>query len=66
MVSRFRRPLIEWPRNNPKLLDRAIVFFLAGPSSDLPGDTILELMATRFMRECHTLADVIRLCEQVN
>jgi hypothetical protein len=64
-LSRLRRLLIKWPRSNPKLLDRATVFFMCGPASDLPGDTVLELMVTRFMRECHSLADVIRLCEQV-
>jgi len=43
-------------------LDRAILFVMSGPASDLPGDTVL--CVARFIRECHSLADVIRICEQ--
>jgi hypothetical protein len=61
----FHRRLFAWPRADPKALDRALVFFMSGPDSDLPGDTVLELMASRFMRECHSIREVLRLCEMI-
>jgi len=48
----IRRPLHQWSRSEPKRLDRAIVFFMSGSASDLPGDSILELIVSRFLREC--------------
>jgi hypothetical protein len=62
----LRRRLLEWPRANPKRLDRALVFFMSGPPSDLPGDTVLELIVSRFLRECRSVEDVRRLCAQIN
>jgi hypothetical protein len=61
----FHRRLFHWPRNDPKRLDRAIVFFMSGPNSDLPGATVLELIVSRFLRECHSVDDVKRLCERI-
>jgi hypothetical protein len=61
----LRRRLVEWPRTDPKRLDRALVFFMSGPASDLPGDTVLELMTSRFLRECRSIRDVVRMCERV-
>jgi hypothetical protein len=61
-----RRPLLQWRRNDPKHLDRAIVFFMSGPASDLPGDSVLELITTRFLRECYSINDVVSLCRQIS
>ena len=61
----LRRRLVEWPRTDPKRLDRALVFFMSGPVSDLPGDTVLELMISRFTSECRSIHDVVRLCERI-
>ena len=41
----LHRPLVEWPRSDPKRLDRALVFFMSGPASDLPGDSVLDFFA---------------------
>jgi hypothetical protein len=60
------RKLFEWLRTAPKALDRALRFFMAGPDSDLPGDTVLELMASRFLRECRGCDDVVRLCARID
>ncbi len=56
------RKVCDWPRSNPKLLDEALKFFMAGPDSELPGGTILELIASRLMKDCRSIADVKRLC----
>ena len=56
------RKVCDWPSSNPKLLDDALKFFMAGPDSDLPGGTILELIASRLMKDCRSIADVKRLC----
>ena len=61
----LRRRLVEWPRSDPKRLDRALVFFMSGPASNLPGDSVLELIVTRFMRECRSIRDIVRLCQGV-
>jgi hypothetical protein len=61
----LRRRLLHWPRTDAKRLDQALIFFLSGPASDLPGDTVLELMASRFMRECQSIRDVRRLCKTI-
>jgi hypothetical protein len=61
----LRRRLVEWPRTDPKRLDRALIFFMSGPVSDLPGDTVLELMVSRFIRECRSIRDVVGLCERI-
>src|SRR5262250_1220604 len=61
----FRRRLFSWPRSSPKVLDRAIVFFMSGPDSDLPGETILELMVSRFLRECNSIADLVAFCDKI-
>jgi hypothetical protein len=45
----LRRRLVDWPRSDPRRLDRALVFFMSGPPSDLTGDTVLELMARRIL-----------------
>ena len=52
------RKVCDWPRSNPKLLDDALQFFLAGPDSELPGGTILEMIASRLMKDCRSVADV--------
>jgi len=59
------RKVCDWPRSNPKLLDDALKFFMAGPDSELPGGTILELIASRLMRECRSVTDVKRLCHSL-
>jgi hypothetical protein len=64
-VGLLRRRLVAWPRSDPKRLDRALVFFMSGPPSELPGDSVLELMVSRFMRDCRSIRDVVRLCERV-
>jgi hypothetical protein len=64
-LGRFRRRLLQWPLSDPKRLDRAVIFFMSGPASDLPGDTVLELMASRFMRECRSVSDVKHLCARI-
>ncbi len=56
------RKVCDWPRSNPKLLDDARQFFLAGPDSELPGGTILEMIASRLMKDCRSVADVKSLC----
>lgn len=56
------RKVCDWPRSNPKLLDDALKFFMAGPDSDLPGGTILELIASRLMKDCRSIADVKKVC----
>jgi hypothetical protein len=61
----FRRRLFAWSRSDPKRLDKAVVFFMSGPASDLPGDSVLELIVTRLLRECDSVADVTRLCAQL-
>jgi hypothetical protein len=72
IISRVRlrifrgRTLTHWPRSAPKALDRALRFFMAGPDSDLRGDTVLELMVTRFVHECQGIADVVRLCARID
>ena len=62
----FRRRLLAWYRSEPKRLDKALVFFMSGPASDLPGDSVLELIVTRFLSECDSVADVTRLCAQIS
>jgi hypothetical protein len=59
------RKICDWPRSNPKLLDDALKFFMAGPDSELPGGTILELIASRLMNDCRSIADVKRLCHSL-
>jgi len=59
------RKICDWPRSNPKLLDDALKFFMAGPHSELPGGTILELIAARLMNDCRSIADVKRLCHSL-
>jgi len=59
------RKICDWPRSNPKLLDDALKFFMAGPHSELPGGTILELIASRLMNDCRSIADVKRLCHSL-
>lgn len=61
----FRRRVIEWARSDPKRLDRAIVYFMSGPAPDLPGDSVLELMVTRFLRDCASVEEVRKLCAQI-
>jgi hypothetical protein len=39
---------------------------MSDPPSDLPGDTVLELIVSRFLRECRSVEDVRRLCAQIN
>ena len=56
------RKVCDWPRSNPKLLDDALKFLQAGPNFDLSGGTILELIASRLMKDCRSIADVKRLC----
>jgi len=56
------RKVCDWPRSNPKLLDDALEFFLAGPASELRGGTILEIITSRLMKDCRSVADVKRLC----
>ena len=56
------RKVCDWPRSNPKLLDDALQFFLAGPDSELPGGTILEMIVSRLMKDCRSVADVKSLC----
>ena len=56
------RKICDWPRSNPKLFDEALQFFLARPASELLGGTILEIIATRLMKDCRSVADVKRLC----
>jgi hypothetical protein len=60
------RKLFERLRTAPKALDRTLRFFMAGPDSDLPGDTVLELMASRILRECRGTDDVVRLCARID
>jgi hypothetical protein len=60
------RKLCEWLRTAPKALDRALRFFMAGPDSDLPGDTVLELIVSRILRECRGSEDVVRLGARID
>jgi hypothetical protein len=42
-----RHYLPAWPPESQAGLDKVVMFFMSGPASDLPGDTVLELMARR-------------------